>query len=218
MTSEEFLRELLDQVADFYHKLDGSPPAYSYIPLRTDEERVRVMKSGLFNELRAADLFGPWLKTTPEFEVKAALAESAHEEMVHAQLLCKRIQWIKQPYRRITEDEEGHGSMRQAILKRYATTVEKQDGARSRRGYAPGPVSRVPRQLGALGDGQRPVVRGDSKRVPNPQDPLVICRACFRPFSWPGILPGSRQSSGAVCHDRARRAARQLGLPANAAQ
>lgn len=188
MTSEEFLRELLDQVGDFCRTLDGALPAYSYVPLHTDEERIRVMKSRLFNELRAADLFGAWLKSTPEFEVKALMAESAHEEMVHAQLLSKRIQelgaepfdyrplpaqtamfnaieglsdtcqrvagfslageavaayltqkclqaenvpeWIKQPYRRITEDEEGHGSMPQAILKRYATTDEKQDGAR----------------------------------------------------------------------------------------
>jgi hypothetical protein len=37
---------------------------------------------------------------------------------------------VKQPYRRIIEDEEGHGSMPQAILKRYATTGEKQDAAR----------------------------------------------------------------------------------------
>jgi rubrerythrin len=188
MTSEDFLRELLDQVDAFCRTLDASLPAYSYVPLRNDEQRIRVMKSRLFNELRAADLFGAWLKSTPEFEVKALLAESAHEEMVHAQLLSKRIQelgakpfdyrplpaqiamfnaieglsdtcqrvagfslageavatyltqkclqaenvpeWIKQPYRRITEDEEGHGSMPQAILKRYATTDEKQDGAR----------------------------------------------------------------------------------------
>jgi rubrerythrin len=188
MTSEQFVQELLDRVAEFCHKLDASPPAYSYIPLRSDDERIRVMKSRLFNELRAADLFGTWLKSTPEFEVKAALAESAHEEMVHAGLLSKRIQergadpfdyrplpaqiamfnaieglsdtcqraaafslageavatyltqrclraetvpeWIKQPYRRITEDEEGHGSMPQAILKRYAVSAERQDAAR----------------------------------------------------------------------------------------
>jgi len=188
MTSEEFLRELLDQVDGFCRTLDASLPAYSYVPLRNDAQRIRVMKSRLFNELRAADLFGAWLKSTPEFEVKALLAESAHEEMVHAQLLSKRIrewgsepfdyrplpaqtamfnaieglsdtcqrmagfslagevvatyltqkclqaesvpEWIKQPYRRITADEEGHGSMPQAILKRYATTDEKQDGAR----------------------------------------------------------------------------------------
>jgi rubrerythrin len=188
MTSEEFLRELLDQVDGFCRTLDASLPAYSYVPLRNDAQRIRVMKSRLFNELRAADLFGAWLKSTPEFEVKALLAESAHEEMLHAQLLSERIrelgaepfdyrplpaqiamfnaieglsdtcqrmagfslagevvatyltqkclkaesvpEWIKQPYRRITEDEEGHGSMPQAILRRYATADEKQDGAR----------------------------------------------------------------------------------------
>src|SRR4249919_1513392 len=91
MDTETFLNEILTPVHEFCRTLDTKPPAYSYIPLHTDEERIRVMKSRLFNELRAADLFGTWLKTTPEFEVKAALAESAYEEMIHAQLLSKRI-------------------------------------------------------------------------------------------------------------------------------
>ncbi|MGH7774708.1 MAG: ferritin-like domain-containing protein [Candidatus Binatia bacterium] len=188
MNSQEFLQELLETIKAFCRTLDAQPPAYSYIPLRTDEERIRVMKSRLFNELRAADLFGTWIKTTPELEVKAAIAESAHEEMVHAGLLagrirelgqepfdyrplpaqtamfnaleglkdtCQRIagfslageavatyltqksleapsvpEWIKQPYRRITVDEEGHGTLPQEFLKRYATTAEIQDAAR----------------------------------------------------------------------------------------
>src|SRR5574341_553656 len=91
MSSEEFVRELLEPINAFCRALDDAPPAYSYIPLTTDEERIRVMKSRLFNEHRAADLFGTWLKTTPELEVKATMAESAHEEMVHAQLLSQRI-------------------------------------------------------------------------------------------------------------------------------
>ena len=186
--TRDFLQELLDIIAVFCRTLDAQPPAYSYIPLETDEARVRVMKSRLFNELRAADLFGTWLKTTPELEVKAIMAESAHEEMEHAQLLVKRISdlgyepfdykplpaqtamfnaiegladtcqrmagfslageavatyltqkclkastvpdWIKQPYRKITRDEEGHGSMPQDILQRYANTDELQDAAR----------------------------------------------------------------------------------------
>src|ERR1051325_4867191 len=188
MNSEAFVQELLVLVDEFCRTLDESPPAFSYIPLQTDEQRVRVMKSRLFNELRAADLFGTWLKTTPEFEVKAKFAESAHEEMEHAELLAKRIgsfgadpfayeplpaqvamfnaiegladtcqrvagfslageavathltqkclqaesvpDWIKTPYRKITQDEEGHGSMPQAILKRYAVTEKQQDAAR----------------------------------------------------------------------------------------
>jgi len=188
MNSEDFLNEILAPIQAFCRTLDLHPPAYSYVPLRSDEERLRVMRSRLFNELRAADLFGTWLKTTPELDVKATLAESAHEEMVHAQLLSKRIrdcgadpfeykplpaqiamfnaieglnetceriagfslagetvanyliqmclnsrdvpEWIKEPYRRITQDEEGHGSVPQEFLKRYATTDERQDRAR----------------------------------------------------------------------------------------
>ena len=188
MNPEDFLNELLLPVHDFCRTLDAHPPAYSYIPLQTDEQRIRVMQSRLFNELRAADLFGTWLKTTPELDVKATMAESAHEEMVHAQLLSKRIrdlggepfdykplpaqiamfnameglndtcervaglslagetvanyliqlclkspdvpEWIKQPYRKITEDEEGHGSAPQEFLKRYATSEDRQDRAR----------------------------------------------------------------------------------------
>jgi 1,2-phenylacetyl-CoA epoxidase catalytic subunit len=186
--SAAFLQEILAPVREFCRTLDARPPAYSYIPLRTDEERIRVMQSRLFNELRAADLFGSWLRTTPELDVKATMAESAHEEMVHAQLLSKRIrdlgaepfnyqplpaqtamfnameglnetceriaalsvagetvanyliqmclksadvpEWIKQPYRRITEDEEGHGSAPQEFLKRYATSDQRQDRVR----------------------------------------------------------------------------------------
>jgi rubrerythrin len=188
MNSEAFLQELLVPVHDFCRSLDRQPPAYSYIPLKTDEERIRVMQSRLFNELRAADLFGSWLRTTPELDVKTTMAESAHEEMIHAGLLSKRIrdlgaepfdyrplpaqiamfnameglsdtceriaglalagetvanyliqmclkspsvpEWIKQPYRRISEDEKGHGSVPQKFLKRYATTEERQDRVR----------------------------------------------------------------------------------------
>ena len=188
MTGKDLVTELLVMVNDFCRTLDGQPPAYSYIPLTSDEERIRVMKSRLYNEVRAAELFGTWLKTTPELEVKAIMAESAHEEMEHAELLSKRIgdlgfepfdyqplpaqtamfnaiegltdtcqrmagfslageavathltqkslqastvpDWIKQPYRRITQDEEGHGSIPEKILRRYAITGELQEAAR----------------------------------------------------------------------------------------
>jgi 1,2-phenylacetyl-CoA epoxidase catalytic subunit len=188
MTSNDFVAELLAMVNTYCRTLDAHPPAYSYIPLGSDEERIRVMKSRLHNEVRAAELFGTWLKTTPELEVKAIMAESAHEEMEHAQLLSKRISdlgfdpfeyqplpaqtamfnaiegltdtcqrmagfslageavatyltrkclqsttvpdWIKQPYRKIARDEEGHSSIPQEILQRYATTEERQEAAR----------------------------------------------------------------------------------------
>ncbi len=91
MDSKAFVRELVESVEAFAHTLDANPPAYSYIPLTSDEQRVMVMKSRLHNEQRAANMFGTWLRTTPEFEVKAMMARSAHEEMTHAEILSERI-------------------------------------------------------------------------------------------------------------------------------
>ena len=188
MDSAAFVDELVYAVDAFCATLDEKPPAYSYIPLTTDEQRMMVMRSRLFNELRAAELYGGWLRSTPDFEIKTIMAQSAHEEMEHAGLLAARIretgreafdyrplpaqtamfnalegltsagqriagfplagetvatylinksleapsvpEWIKQPYRRITEDEERHGSVPQALLRRLVTTAEEQDEAR----------------------------------------------------------------------------------------
>jgi hypothetical protein len=188
MESRALVAELTSAVETFCAELDGDPPAYSYIPCTSDEQRTMVMKSRLYNEQRAADLYGSWLQTTPEFEVKAIMAHAANEEMGHAELLAERIrglghdpfdyrplpaqtamfnglaglegtcarmagfplagetvatylirmslaapsvpEWIKEPYRRITRDEERHGSVPQGVLERYATTPELQDAAR----------------------------------------------------------------------------------------
>jgi len=66
MNSEAFRQELLVPVREFCRSLDNHPQAYSFIPPTTDKERIRVVQSLRFNALRAADLFGTWLKTTPE--------------------------------------------------------------------------------------------------------------------------------------------------------
>jgi hypothetical protein len=91
MNSTTFVSELTAEVTAFCEGLSAKPPAYSYIPLETDDQRTLVMKSRLHNEQRAAALYGAWIKTTPEFDVRALMAESAHEEMIHAALLAERI-------------------------------------------------------------------------------------------------------------------------------
>jgi hypothetical protein len=45
------------------------------------------MQSRLFNEIRAGEIFGGWLKSTPELDVKKTLAEATHEEYEHAGFL-----------------------------------------------------------------------------------------------------------------------------------
>ena len=84
MDSHEFAKTLEKQVADFCETLNAKLPAYSYIPLESDEARIKVMQSRLVNEILAGEIFGGWLKSTPELDVKKTLAEAVHEEYVHA--------------------------------------------------------------------------------------------------------------------------------------
>jgi 1,2-phenylacetyl-CoA epoxidase catalytic subunit len=87
MDSREFAKSLEEQVVKFCKNLDAKLPAYSFIPLTTDEMRIKVMQSRLFNEIRAGEIFGGWLKSTPELDVKKTLAEATHEEYEHATFL-----------------------------------------------------------------------------------------------------------------------------------
>ncbi len=90
MESTEFARKIQGRVVDFCKTLDARLPAYSTIPLTDDGMRIKVMKSRLFNEIRAAEIFGSWLKTTPELDVKAILGEAVHEEFVMPDIWKKR--------------------------------------------------------------------------------------------------------------------------------
>ena len=87
MDSREFAKSIENKVAEYCKNLDAKLPAYSFIPLTTDEMRIKVMQSRLFNEIRAGEIFGGWLKTTPELDVKKTLAEATHEEYEHATYL-----------------------------------------------------------------------------------------------------------------------------------
>jgi hypothetical protein len=189
-----FVAEMRAQVDAYCRTLDNRLPAYSYVPLTSDEQRLLVLQSRLYNEIRAAEVFGGWLRSTPELDVKTLLADAAHEELGHAALLIRRLEargrdpfaytpppaqvvlfnalegltttverlaafplagealasylirkalespavpdWIKEPYRQIGEEEEGHGDYPLELLARYATTPEAQ--ALVRRGVAIG--------------------------------------------------------------------------------
>lgn len=86
-----FVQGQIEVIRAFCAELDQKLPAYTYVPLTTDAQRVLVMQSRLYNEMRAGEVFGGWLATTPEVEVKQLLAEACHEEFIHARLLTERI-------------------------------------------------------------------------------------------------------------------------------
>jgi hypothetical protein len=185
LSGTAFAQEMVTQVQRFCVEHCAPLPAYSYVPCTTDAQRLKVMQSRFFNEIRAAEVLGAWLKGTPEREVKAALAEAIHEEFEHAALLeaamrahgvdpytyqplpaqvamfnafealphtIERMaafplagegvasfmmeqalaspdvpEWIKEPYRKIIEDESEHGNFPAAVIARYADTLEKQE-------------------------------------------------------------------------------------------
>ncbi|HKY07286.1 MAG TPA: hypothetical protein VJQ55_03555 [Candidatus Binatia bacterium] len=87
MDSREFAKSIRKQVNELCKTLGGKLPVYSYIPLSADDARIKVMQSRLFNEIRAGEIFGGWLKSTPELDVKKTLAAAAHEEYEHAAFL-----------------------------------------------------------------------------------------------------------------------------------
>ena len=87
MDSREFALSMEKTVTEFCRNLDKKLPAYSFIPLTTDQMRIKVMQSRLFNEIRAGEIFGGWLKSTSELDVKKTLAEATHEEYEHAVFL-----------------------------------------------------------------------------------------------------------------------------------
>ena len=86
-----FSEELVAQVRDFCRTLDTRPPAYSYVGLQSDAQRVHVMKSRYFNEIRAGEVFGSWLHTFADHDVKLHFMDAVGEEGRHSRLLAERI-------------------------------------------------------------------------------------------------------------------------------
>ena len=91
MDGRKFALEMQSRVMAFCQQFDDRLPAYSFVPLTDDASRIKVMKSRLWNEVRAAEVFGSWLKTIPEMEVKATLGAAVAEEFEHAVLLRQAL-------------------------------------------------------------------------------------------------------------------------------
>jgi hypothetical protein len=79
--------ELVAQVRAFCQTLEARPPAYSYVGLTTDAQRVHVLKSRYWNEIRAAEIFGRWLRGFPDVAIKVQFMEAVGEEAEHSRLL-----------------------------------------------------------------------------------------------------------------------------------
>src|SRR5437867_2088000 len=118
---EPFVTELEDYVNERLSSLDL---------LKADEidasgaEVVRRLKMALKNELEASELAALWMPTTPELEVKLALARQAGDEAKHYGLIEKRLEKMGVSLTGFNPLAEGYGPMFQ-LLSGFNSTVER---------------------------------------------------------------------------------------------
>lgn len=91
-------------------------------------EVVRRLKVALKNEMEAAELAALWVPSTPEADVKLALARQAGDEARHYHLIESHLRDMGVDLSEFNPIGEGYGPM-YTLLKDLPTTVERVAGA-----------------------------------------------------------------------------------------
>ena len=86
--SQTFVRELLDSHAPLLADLGDPSPA----EIPASPGLPQLLRVALANEISASELAAAWMPTTPEVDVKMALARQAGDEAGHFQLIEARLQ------------------------------------------------------------------------------------------------------------------------------
>src|SRR5438132_8137444 len=87
-------------------------------------EIVRRLKMALKNELEASEIAAVWMPTTPEVEVKLALARQVGDEAKHYKLIEDHLAKIGVDLSGFNPAADGYGPMFQ-LLAGFKTTVER---------------------------------------------------------------------------------------------
>ena len=124
--AREFVEELQRYVVGKLASLDllkdeGSAKA-------DQAEVIRRLKVALKNELEAAELAASWISTTPEVDVKLALARQAGDEARHYNLIEKHLETIGASLGGFDPTAGGYGPMYNLLLG-LSSTVERVAGA-----------------------------------------------------------------------------------------
>ena len=91
-------------------------------------EVIRRLKVALRNELEAAELAALWVPSTPEVDVKLALARQAGDEARHYHLIEKHIASLGGDLTDFNPAADGYGPMFN-LLRGFSSTVERLAGA-----------------------------------------------------------------------------------------
>src|SRR5206468_12387276 len=87
-------------------------------------EIVRRLKMALKNELEASEIAAVWIPSTPEIEVKLALARQVGDEAKHYKLIEDHLTKMGADLGGFNPSADGYGPMFQ-LLESFKTTVER---------------------------------------------------------------------------------------------
>ena len=87
-------------------------------------EIVRRLKIALKNELEASEIAAVWIPTTPEVEVKLALARQVGDEAKHYRLIEEHLAGMGVDLSGFNPTTDGYGPMFQ-LLAGFKTTIER---------------------------------------------------------------------------------------------
>ena len=121
MTGEEFCRELEQIVHDSLNRIAGASAAHEPAANVT----IAAMLIGaLKNEIEASEEAALWMSTTPEVDVKLALARQCGDEAKHYRLIEDRLRQMGHDPSAIDPLADGYSPMFQ-YLEGLGTTVER---------------------------------------------------------------------------------------------
>jgi hypothetical protein len=93
--------------------------------LVTDQsDIVRRLKMALKNELEASEIAAVWIPTTPEIEVKLALARQVGDEAKHYRMIEEHLAGMGANLNGFNPSADGYGPMFQ-LLAGFKTTIER---------------------------------------------------------------------------------------------
>src|SRR5499425_1074758 len=87
-------------------------------------EVVRRLKMALKNELEASEIAAFWIPTTPEIEVKLALARQVGDEAKHYRMIEEHLAGMGADLSGFNPSADGYGPMFQ-LLAGFKTTIER---------------------------------------------------------------------------------------------
>jgi uncharacterized ferritin-like protein (DUF455 family) len=125
-SAEAFVKELGEHVEERLATLDLLNE--TEIGAADRSEVIRRLKMALRNELEASELAAIWIATTPETEIKLALARQAGDEARHYNLIEKHLQKMGVDLTGFNPAADGYGPMFN-LLRDFGSTIERVAGA-----------------------------------------------------------------------------------------